>query len=91
MSRLTEKPPGFIDMASATTDELLRDIKNLITEHCVEIEELCLSYGLEMTQITVIARNPDESEMYSITTNESDLGLLAVCDLIQKIPAKVAT
>lgn len=78
-------------MASATTDELLREIKNLIAEHCIEIEDLCRSYGLKMTQITVIARNPDEPEMYSITTNESDLGLLAVCDLIQKIPAKVVT
>lgn len=41
----------------------------------VEIEDACKAWGLPITKLTLIVRDPDNDKMFVVLTNESRAGL----------------
>jgi hypothetical protein len=68
---------------------LMQELKDEIAIRCLGIEELCRSYGLPLSKITVIARDPTNAKMYTCVTNESEGGLAEACGLALQPPATI--
>lgn len=67
----------------------MRELKDEIAIRCDGIEQLCRRYGLPLSKITVIARDPTNDNMYTVVTNESESGLEEACALALKPPATI--
>jgi hypothetical protein len=71
------------------TQRLMRELKREIADKCVEIEDISRDYGLPLSKITVMARDPSNENMYLVVTNEDDAGLKYACDIALKPPAAI--
>lgn len=54
-----------------TKAQLMEDLREEIATALCVIEDTCKSYGLPMSQITLIARDPDNDNMIILLTNET--------------------
>lgn len=68
----------------ATKQELMLDMQLDIEEHLGFIEQVFQCYGLPMSGVTLIARDPADDNMIVVLTNEDLLGLEKACALAIK-------
>lgn len=71
------------------SQQLMQELKDDIANKCAQIEGLCLSYGLPLSKITVIARDPGNDKMYLCVTNEDETSLERACALALQPPATI--
>lgn len=67
--------------------ELMRELKDEVASRCAEVETISADYGLPLTKVTVIARDPSNDNMYLCVTNEDEAGLQKACGLALQPPA----
>jgi hypothetical protein len=58
-----------------TKAQLMEDLKDEITNLLIEIEDTYKRFGLPLSQITLIARDPANDNMIILLTNETEVSL----------------
>lgn len=59
----------------------IREIQEHIAEHIEQIEHMIRQYGLALTEITVLVRDPTQEHSYFSVTNGTPEGSRRVCQL----------
>lgn len=70
-------------------DQALASLRQHITMRLVQIEGVCRNYGLpEITNFTLIARDPNNDKMVIVVTNEGAEGVKVATELAVNLSAK---
>jgi hypothetical protein len=59
-------------------------LKNEIAQHCVAVERLTKRWQIPMCRVTIIARDPEEKDLFVVVTNEDPAGLKKALELAGK-------
>ncbi len=67
--------------------DLATELHRLVSQQADIIIAIYERYGLDVSKITVITRDPADDTMYHVTTNEDDEGLKKALELAAQEPA----
>lgn len=67
--------------------DLANELHGLVSEQCDVIMRIYKRYGLPMSKIVVLIRDPENDTMYHVVTNEDEDGLAKALRLAGQTPA----